>query len=493
MAAQSEPPRDYGKLKLLIGGEWRESETEELHPVFNPAEGASIAQVPFSTNEEASAAVDSAASAFESWKDVPILERVQYLYKLKDLLESKQEDLAILNTQNHGKTLAESRGDLKRTVENVEAAISVAYTLAKGTTLDQISKGVDVAMYKEPLGVFTVVCPFNFPLMVPFWFIPYAIVLGDTLVVKPSDLTPLPLQKVAEMLQEEVKLPPGVFNQVHGGAAVVEALVSNNAVKGVTFVGSTPVARKVYELAGKHGKRAIVNGGAKNSVVVTPDADLDRSVPAIVSSFFGNSGQRCLAGANLIAVGSSDQVLLDRFAQVSSSLKVGSGLRAGTEMGPVVSEAAKKRIQGYIEKGLEEGAELVADGRKTSVQDYPKGFFLGATVFNGVSPDMTIAREEIFGPVASFLNVDSLDEAIEQINQATAFGNMACIFTRSGKQAREFRRRVNAGNVGVNVGVPAPSGYFPFGGMRDSFFGVLHPQVDSVDFFTDRKVVISRW
>ncbi|HXW37597.1 MAG TPA: CoA-acylating methylmalonate-semialdehyde dehydrogenase [Nitrososphaerales archaeon] len=481
------------RLQLLVGGEWKESQSQDVRPTFNPAEGKAIAGVPFSTRDEVRAAVDSGAERFESWKNVPILERVQYLFRMKQVLESEAEKLAVLNTQNHGKTLEESRGDLKRTIENVDSAIAVAYTLAKGSTLDQISPGVDVSMSKEPLGVFSIVCPFNFPLMIPFWFIPYAVVLGDTVVVKPSEVTPLPMQRVAHLLQEEVKLPAGVFNMVHGGADVVEALISEPSVKGVTFVGSTPVARRVFELAGKQGKRSIVNGGAKNSVVVTPAADLDASVPAIVSSFFGNSGQRCLAGANLVAVGESEDGILPRFARASSGLRVGDGLEPGTQMGPVVSKAAKERISGYVEKGLDEGARLVADGREARVAEHPDGFYLGATVFSGVTPEMKIAKDEIFGPVASVLRVGSLDEAIEQINHATPYGNMASIFTTSGREAREFRRRVNAGNVGINVGVPAPSGYFPFGGMRDSFFGTLHPQIDSVDFFTDRKVTISRW
>jgi malonate-semialdehyde dehydrogenase (acetylating)/methylmalonate-semialdehyde dehydrogenase len=487
------PSEKYGKLKLLAGGEWKISESEDLHDFFNPAEGRIIGQVPFSTKDEVDRAVESASEAFESWKEVPITERAKYLFKLKDLLERNSEHLAILNTQNHGKTLEESRGDVKRMIENVDTAISVAYTLAKGTTLDQISAGIDVTVVKEPLGAFAIVCPFNFPLMIPFWFLPYAIVLGDTVVIKPSEITPLPMQRVVELMTEQLKLPPGVVNLVHGGPEVVESLISHRSTLGVTFVGSTPVARRVYKLAGEHGKRAIVNGGAKNSIVVLHDADVDRSVPAVVSSFFGNSGQRCLAGANLVAVGKDGSQFVKKFEEAASDLRIGPGLDPSTQMGPVVSKAAQERIRGYVETGIKEGAKIVNDGRKVLVQAFPEGFYLGATVFDDVSPDMKIAKDEIFGPVASTLRMDTLDQAIEQINRGTNFGNMASIFTSSGRAAREFRRRVNAGNIGVNIGVAAPSAYFPFGGMRDSFFGVLHPQIDAVDFFTDKKVTISRW
>ncbi|HKT21191.1 MAG TPA: aldehyde dehydrogenase family protein, partial [Nitrososphaerales archaeon] len=289
------------------------------------------------------------------------------------------------------------------------------------------------------------------------------------------------------------KLPPGVFNMVHGGQAVVESLIRNDSIKGVTFVGSTPVAKAVYRLAGEAGKRAIANGGAKNSIVVTEGADLGESVPAIVASFFGNTGQRCLAGANLLAVGGVKNAVVEKFAAASRSLKVGDGMSPGIEMGPVVSRKAKERIQSFVQKGAYEGAKMVTDGSGVLVSDRPDGYYLGATIFDDVSPDMSIAKEEIFGPVASTIPVRTLDEAIDIINRGTRFGNAASIFTDSGKAARAFRRRVRAGNVGINIGVAAPSAYFPFGGMRDSFFGILHPQVDAVDFFTDRKVTISRW
>jgi len=485
--------RNFGTLRLLVNGEWVRSETSDTRDIFNPADGKPIAKIPYSTRDEVGSATRAAAEAFESWGENAVGERVQYLFRLKQVLEGHAEELAELNTLNHGKTLEESRGDVRRTIENVESAISVAYSLAKGSNLDQIAKGIDEQSTKEPLGVFAIVCPFNFPIMIPFWFLPYAIVLGDTVVVKPSDLTPVPMQRIAELIAEEVKLPPGVFNMIHGGAEVVESLIRDNEVKGVTFVGSTPVAKTVYRIAGEAGKRAIANGGAKNSIVVTSEASLDSAIPPIVSSFFGNTGQRCLAGANLIAVGPIKDELLDKFTRTARALKVGNGLSSQTEMGPVVSKKAKERIESYLQKGVDEGARVAADGRGVLVSDYPDGYYLGATVFDDVSPDMAIAKEEIFGPVASTMHLGTLDAAIETINHGTKFGNMASIFTTSGREAREFRRRVRAGNVGINIGVAAPSAYFPFGGMRESFFGVLHPQMDSVDFFTDRKITISRW
>ncbi len=412
---------------------------------------------------------------------------------MKEVLERHSEELAVVNTQNHGKTLEESRGDVRRSIDNVDAAISVAYTLAKGSALDQVSPEVDEMLVKEPLGVFAIICPFNFPLMIPFWFIPYAIVLGDVVIVKPSEVTPVPMQVAAKLLQDEMGLPPGVLNVVHGGSQVVESLIKHRETKGVTFVGSTQVAKRVYKLAGENGKRAIANGGAKNCVVVMPDADLGRFMPSIVSSFFGNAGQRCLAGANLVATGDVHDRLVTGFAEATRALKIGNGLDEGVQMGPVVSAQAKVKISRYIDAGVEEGARLVADGRGVTLSKYPEGYYLGPTIFDGVSPEMRISREEIFGPVASALQAKDLDDAIEIINRNSNYGNMASIFTSSGRSAREFRRRVDAGNIGVNVGVAAPAAYFPFGGRKDSFFGVLHAQADTVDFFTDKKVIVSRW
>jgi malonate-semialdehyde dehydrogenase (acetylating)/methylmalonate-semialdehyde dehydrogenase len=489
-----EVSNDYGTLELLIDGKWAKSSSGQRQAVYDPGKGERIAEVPFAAKEEVDNAVESSMAAFEGWSRLPFQDRTSYLFRMKSVLEAHFEELASILTQNHGKTIEESRGEVRRTIENVEAAIATAYTLAKGEALDQVAEGIDEQMVKEPLGVFAVISPFNFPLMVPFWFLPYALVLGDTVVLKPSEIDPVPTAHVAKLLTDEVKLPPGVVNVIHGSKDVAEGLITHRDIQGVTFVGSTPVAKHIYSLAGQHGKRAIVNGGAKNSIVVMPDAPVDTSIPAIISSFFGNSGQRCLAGSNLIPVGrEAHGDLVGKFVRSAQAVHVGYGLEPASEMGPVITKAAKDRIEGFVEGGISGGARIALDGRKITVKGYPDGFYLGPTIFNDVTPQMRIAKEEIFGPVASVGSAQTLDEAIETINANTSFGNMACIFTSSGSAARKFRREVNAGNIGINVGVAFPAAYFPFGGRKESFLGVLHAQVDTVDFFADKKVVVSRW
>jgi len=480
-------------LKILVNGEWKESKSGEYHQSYNPSSGEVIAHVPYVSKEEVHEAVTAAQQAFPKWSNLPITERVKYLFRMKEAFDRHHEELAQINSENHGKTIVESRGDVRRAIDNIESAISVAYTLSKGQTQDQIATDIDETVVKEPLGVFGIICPFNFPLMIPFWFIPYAVVLGDTLVVKPSEITPVPMDTATKIIQDEVKFPAGVLNIIHGGRESSEALISHEDVQGVAFVGSTPVAKQVYKLAGEHGKRSLVNGGAKNPIVVMPDADLSSTIPAVVSSFFGNAGQRCLAGANLVTIGDVHDKVLSKFKSASSELKIGYALDETTDMGPVVSRIAKERILGNIEQGVEDGAKPVMDGRSVRIAEYPDGYYLGPTIFDDVTSDMRLSRNEIFGPVASTVSQKSLDDAIEFINGNTKFGNMASIFTTSGKSAREFRRRVNAGNIGINIGVASPAGNFPFGGRKESFYGILHAQIDTVEFFTDKKVIISRW
>lgn len=480
-------------LKILINGEWRVSKSGEDHPSYDPSTGRIIAHVPYVSKEEVHEAVSSAQQAFPKWSKLPITERVKYLFRLKDAFERHLEDLARVNSENHGKTIVESRGDVRRAIDNIDSAIGVSFTLSKGETLDQIANDIDESVVKEPLGPFGIICPFNFPLMIPFWFIPYALVLGDTLVVKPSEITPVPMHTATKIIEEEVKFPPGVLNIIHGGRESSEALIAHEDIQGVAFVGSTPVAKQVYKLAGEHGKRALVNGGAKNPIVVMPDADLNTTIPAVVSSFFGNAGQRCLAGANLLTIGDAHDRVLSKFKAASQELRIGGAMDERTDMGPVVTRNAKERISANIVQGIEDGAKPVVDGRQITIAEYPDGFYLGPTIFDDVTSDMRLSRTEIFGPVASTIEENSLDDAIEFINSNTKFGNMASIFTTNGKSAREFRRRVNAGNIGINIGVAAPAGNFPFGGRRESFYGILHAQIDTVEFFTDKKIVISRW
>ena len=492
MGELAEVRESYGRLKLFIDGKWPDCESKHTQPIMNPAKGATIAEVPFATKEEVDRAVESARTAFRRWSELPVTTRAAYVFRLKQKLEEYFEDVSRITTQNHGKIIDEARGETRRLVENVEAGCAVAYTLAKGEHLDQIASGMDETLVREPLGPFAVVGPFNFPSLAPFWFIPIAIVVGCTVVVKPSEVTPLPMQWCLKAV-EEAGIPPGVVNMIHGSREVNEALITHRDIKGVSFVGSTPVAKSVYRLAGEQGKRSLCQGGAKNYMVVMPDADLERTIPALIPSFFGNTGQRCLSGANLVAVGDVYQPLKRKFTEAVSKLRLGYGLDESVEMGPLVTRRAKERVLGYIEKGTEEGAKLLLDGRRPTVEKYPNGYFVGPTVFDQVTPDMTIAKDEIFGPVAGIIRAEKLEDAIEMINDKTNYGNEACIFTRSGKNAREFRRGVLAGNIGINIGIAAPMAFFPFAGFRDSFFGVLHGQMDCVDFFTDKKVIVSRW
>lgn len=483
----------YTRLKFLIDGKWRESSSEQAKDTFDPGMGSPISSVPFATNEEVETASSSSDAAFEKWAKTPITDRIKYLFEIRDVLYRHFEELAMWNTRNHGKTIQESRGDMRRAIENVDTAIGVAYTASKGENLEQIAEGIDEFMTREPLGTFAIVCPFNFPIMIPFWFIPYALILGDTIVVKPSEIDPLPTVEAIRLIQEETHLPPGIINVIHGGKEVVESLIANQAVKGVTFVGSTPVAKQVFKLAGEHGKRALVNGGAKNSLVVMPDADLANCVPSIISSSFGNAGQRCLAGSNLVAVGAIREKIVTKLSDAARAIKVGYGASEKTDMGPVISSLARNRVMKYIETGLNENAKILVDGRGLANLEYPNGFYLGPTIFENVSMEMKIAKEEIFGPVLGILSAESIREAIDFINKGTDFGNMASIYTTSGNAARRFRREVNAGNIGINIGVAAPSAFFPFGGRRNSFFGVAHAQIDTLDFFTDKKVTLAKW
>lgn len=492
MVILQEVQADYGKLKIYINGEWVESETSNYLPVMNPALDEVIAEVPLSTSEEVNEAVKVAKEAFEKWRELPVATRANYIFKLKQKFDERCEDISRITTQNHGKIIDESRGETRRLIENIETACAVPYSLAKGEHVDQIATGIDETMIKEPLGVFGIIGPFNFPSLAPFWYIPFALATGCTLVIKPSEITPLPMQWCLKAM-EDIGFPEGVINIVHGSRDVSQALVSHQDIQGICFVGSTAVARQVYSLAGENGKRAICQGGAKNYAVVDEDADIEKTVQALMPSFYGNTGQRCLSGSNLVAVGNSYEKLKETFVDTASKMKLGYGLDESIEMGPVISRKSKERILGYIEKGIGDGAKLILDGRNPKVPDYPNGYFIGCTVFDDVTPDMTIAKEEIFGPVASIIKAESLRKAIEIINTKTNYGNAACIYTKSGKNARDFRRNVNVGNVGINVGIPAAMAFFPFAGKRQSFFGILHGQVDCSDFFVDKKVVIQRW
>ena len=466
-----------------------ESSTSDWIDVTNPANGEVIAHAPGSTENDVDDAISAAESAFDSWRQVPAVDRTQVLFRLKALMEEHVEDLSAAITAENGKTLDESRGEMRRTIENVEVAIGVP-SLMMGSNLENVSTGIDEYAVRQPLGVFGMVPPFNFPAMVPMWFMPYAIACGNTYIIKPSEQTPLSQARIAELAVES-GFPPGVLNIVHGGRAVSEALLDDPRIAGISFVGSSSVAREVYRRGTAAGKRMQCQGGAKNYLVVMPDASMDETIDNVLGSAFGAAGQRCLAGSVVVAVGDAHEAVTNGVVEAARSVRVGDGTKPGTEMGPVISAASKDRVTNYIEQGIEEGATLLLDGRNPDGGD--GGYFVGPTIFDDVDPSMTIAREEIFGPVLSVMRADSLDEAIETIDQVP-YGNMASIFTSSGRDAREFSSRVRAGNVGVNIGVAAPMAFFHFGGMKESFYGDLHGQArDAINFFTEEKIIVERW
>jgi malonate-semialdehyde dehydrogenase (acetylating) / methylmalonate-semialdehyde dehydrogenase len=416
--------------------------------------------------------------------------RSRYMFKLKALLEKNFETLAKIITVEHGKIIDEARGEVRRAIENVELAAGIP-SLMMGYSSEDVAVGIDEECIMQPMGVFCCVAPFNFPAMVPFWFLPTAIACGNTYIVKPSDTCPMTSAKLFEIL-DDCGFPEGVVNMVNGGKEVVDSLLTHPDIVGVSFVGSTPVGRYIYATAAANGKRAQCQAGAKNSLVVMPDAPLDSTVSAILTSSYGTAGQRCLAGSLVLAVGDCYEPLRDKLVEVASKLKIGNGLDESVQMGPLVSLKSKERVLSYIEKGLQEKAELILDGRKVQTSE-PNGFFVGPTIFDKVTPEMTIAREEIFGPVLGIIHVKDFGEALSVID-GIPYGNAGALFTTSGKTAREFKYRAHCGNIGINIGVPAPIATFPFAGMKQSFFGDLHGQgKEGIQFFTDRKVIISRW
>ena len=479
------------RLENYVEGGWRASRATESLNVLNPASTQVLAEVPLSPPEEVDAAALAAKRAFPEWRRRPAGERTQPLFKLKALLEEHLGDLARNITEECGKTYAESVGELRRAIENVEVACGIP-SLMQGYNSEDVAPGIDEYMIRQPLGVVAAVTPFNFPAMIPFWFMPYALATGNCFILKPSERVPLSSNQLFHLL-EASGFPPGVVQLVNGGKETVSSLLDHPAIRAISFVGSTATARHIYSRAAANGKRAQCQGGAKNPVVVMPDADLEMTTRILADSAFGCAGQRCLAASVAITVGEARRALTEQLMDAASSRKVGYGLDAGVEMGPVISLDSKTRIEALIAKGEREGASLRVDGRGKKVKDYEEGFFVFPTVLDGVSPHGEIARTEIFGPVLSLMHASSLDEAIQMVN-ARSYGNMACVFTCDGATARRFRYEVNAGNIGVNVGVAAPLATFPFSGWDESFFGDLHAQArHGVEFYTQTKVVIERW
>ena len=476
----------------FIGGERMPGGGPQRWPVYNPSRGEILAEVPAGVEADAERAVAAARRALPAWAETPAVERARILFRFKHLLEEQFEALARLVTREHGKTLEEARGDVRRGIEVVELACGIP-SLLMGQSLNNVARGIDGVVQRHPVGVCVGITPFNFPAMVPMWMFPMAIACGNAFVLKPSPKVPLTAMRLAELLAE-AGLPAGVFNVLHGGREVVDALLRHPAVAAVSFVGSTPVAREIYRVAAAHGKRVQAAGGAKNYMLVMPDADLDQALGQIAGASFGCSGQRCMAGSVAVAVGKAADPLVERLRAASAAMRVGpTDEGRDVDLGPVIDPDARDRIRRYIDVGLQEGATLAADGRDAALTEPAGGFFVGPTVFDRVDPQMQIARDEIFGPVLSVMRVDELADAIAIANQSP-YGNGAVLFTRDGGAARAFARDAQCGMIGINVGVPAPMAVFPFAGWNQSFFGDLHVQgSEGVHFYTRNKVVLSRW
>lgn len=481
-------------LQNYVNGEWTASKSNKILDVYNPATQEVIAKVPFGeeTALDMNNAIELAHEAYLEWKAVPTMRRVQPLFKLKSLLEDNKEKIAELITNECGKTYAESLGELQRAIENVEVACGT-YVMNQSEFSENIATGIDEFMIRQPLGVCGCITPFNFPGMIPFWFLPYAIATGNAFVIKPSEKVPMTMQFVFELINKELDLPKGLLSLVHGGKDSVDAMLQHPKVKAISFVGSTNVAKYIYSEGAKYGKRVQAQGGAKNPVVIMPDADVEMTTKIITDSVYGCAGQRCLAASVIIPTGDDKGMFKEALVEAAKSRTTGYGLDSNVEMGPVISPESKTRIEGLINHGIKEGANLLVDGRGTKVAGFEKGNFIAPTILEGVPLDGDLIQTEIFGPVMSLVDFKKLDDTIEFINKGR-YGNMACIFTQDGLSARKFRSEVMAGNVGINIGVAAPVAQFPFSGWKESFFGDLHGQGrHAIEFFTQTKVVIERW
>lgn len=474
----------------FIGGDWA-----DVHPsrqnVINPASAAVIAEVMLTPKEIVAQAVETGHKAFLEWRRVPVGERIQPLFKFKHLLEENLDDLARTITNECGKTYTEAIAEMKRSIENVEVACGMP-TMMQGLNNEDIASGIDEHMFRQPLGVVAAITAFNFPGMIPLWFLPYAVATGNSFLLKPSERVPMTSAKLFNLLKQ-AGFPAGVVQLVNGGKETVDAILDHPQVRAVSFVGSTQVAKYIYSRATANGKRAQCQGGAKNPVVIMPDADMDMTTRIMADSAFGCAGQRCLAASVAITVGEARGTFTEQIADAAASRVVGYGLDSGVQMGPVISQESKNRIHHLIGEGEKQGATVLVDGRQKTVGGYEDGYWVHPTILDAVDPASDIAKTEIFGPVLSLMHARTVDEAIALVN-SRSYGNMACIFTSSGAVARKFRNEADAGNVGINIGVAAPMAYYPFSGWNDSFFGDLHGQGHhAVEFFTQTKVVVERW
>ncbi len=479
------------KLKNFVNGQWHYAQANDHLPIVNPATAVQMAEVPLSPAEEVHAAVEAAQTAFYEWRRTPAGDRIQFLFRLKALMEEHINDIARTITDECGKTFKESVAEMRRGIENIEVACGIPI-LMQGYNNEDIASGIDEHMFRQPLGVVAAITPFNFPGMIPLWFLPYAVATGNCFILKPSEKVPMTSQKMFALI-EQAGFPKGVLQLVNGGKETVNALLDHPKVKAISFVGSTPVAKYIYSRASANGKRAQCQGGAKNPVVIMPDADIDMTTRIMADSAFGCAGQRCLAASVAVTVGEARHTFTESIADAAANRIVGYGMNDEVQMGPVISPESKTRIEQLIQAGANEGATVLVDGRNKKVNGYEEGNFVFPTILDGVPPQSDIAKTEIFGPVLSLMHANTIAEAVEIVNNRS-FGNMACIFTSSGATARQFRYEVDAGNVGINIGVAAPMAFFPFSGWNESFFGDLHAQSHhGVEFYTQTKVVVERW
>jgi len=479
------------KIPHYIDGQWVESNAREWSEILNPATGESLGKVPISDAAEVTKAIDAAAAAYPAWRRTPPEDRIQPLFKLKVLLEDHLDDISRLITQENGKTFTEAKAEMRRAIENVEVACGIP-VMMQGYNLEDVARGIDEMMIRQPLGVTAAIVPFNFPGMIAFWFLPYAIATGNTFILKPSERVPLTMRYVYELI-EKTGLPKGVVNLVNGGKVAVDTLIDDPRVRAISFVGSTPVARYIYARSGEKGKRAQCQGGAKNPVIVLPDADMQMATQIISDSAFGCAGQRCLAVSVAVTIGEAQKTFRDAIAESASKLRVGNGLEDGVQMGPVITKQSKERIESLIGVGEKQGAKVLVDGRNPKIPRHERGNFVKPTILDGVPASSELSHTEIFGPVLSMVHANDMDEALAFLER-NPYGNQASLFTSSGAAARRFRYEAPAGNIGINIGVAAPMAYFPFSGWKDSFFGIMHGQGrDSVEFYTEKKVVVERW
>src|SRR6267154_6763093 len=479
------------KVANFFNGKWHDSAATGWQDVINPATGEVLARVPLSDRDEVSKVVEAAAAAYPAWRRTPPEDRIQPLFKLKVLLDDHIDELSRIISQENGKTFAEAKAEFRRAIENVEVACGIPMMM-QGYNLEDVARGIDETMIRQPMGVVAAITAFNFPAMIPCWFLPYAIATGNTFVLKGSERVPLTMKRAFELF-EQIGLPKGVVNMVNGGKTAVDTILDHPKVRAVSFVGSTPVAKYIYARAAASGKRAQCQGGAKNPVVILPDADMAMATQIISDSAFGCAGQRCLAVSVAVAIGEAQKTFRDSIAEAASKLRVGNGLEEGTQMGPVITSQSKTRVEKLIGEGEKQGAKVLVDGRNARSSGGENGNFVKPTILDGVPVESELAHTEIFGPVLSLVHAKDLDEAMSFLNK-NPFGNQASLFTSSGSAARRFRYEAPAGNIGINIGVAAPMAYFPFSGWKDSFFGVQHGQGrDAVEFYTEKKVVVERW